>query len=186
MARLVYSVLASVDGYVADEAGDFTWAAPDEEVHRFINELERPVGTYLLGRRMYEVMSVWQDFPGLADEPDVVQDYAGIWQSADKIVYSTTLPSVSTPRTRLERAFDPHQVRAMVSGLERDVSVGGPTLAAHALRAGVVDDVHLFIVPVVVGGGTSCWPARARLAFDLVAQDRFSNGTVHLHYRARH
>jgi dihydrofolate reductase len=185
MARLVYAMLASLDGYVADETGDFGWAAPGEEVHRFVNELERPVGTYLYGRRMYEVMAVWQDFPGLEDEPDVVQEYAGIWQSADKVVYSTTLPSVSTPRTRLERSFDPGHVRAMVAGLDRDVSLGGSTLAAGALRAGIVDDVHLFLVPVVVGGGTSCWATGARLAFDLVAQDRFTDGTVHLHYRAR-
>ena len=185
MARLVYSMLASLDGYVADESGDFTWAAPGEEVHGFINDLERSVGTYLYGRRLYEVMAVWQDFPDIEDEPDVVRDYAAIWQSAGKVVHSTTLPSVTTPRTRLERSFDPVDVRDLVARLDRDVSIGGPTLAAHALRAGLVDDVHLFVVPVIVGGGTSCWPTGARLAFELVAQDRLTDDTVHLHYRAR-
>jgi dihydrofolate reductase len=185
MARLVYSVLASLDGYVADEVGDFAWAAPGEDVHRFVNELERSVGTYLYGRRMYEVMAVWQDLPGLEHGNSAVQEYAGIWRAADKVVYSTTLGSVTTPRTRLERTFDPHDVRGMVDELERDVSIGGPTLAAHALRAGVLDDVHLLVVPVVVGGGTSCWPAGARLALDLLGEHGFADGTVHLHYRAR-
>jgi dihydrofolate reductase len=185
MGRLVYSTLASIDGYVADETGDFRWAAPSEEVHAFVNDLERPVGTYLYGRRMYEVMAVWQDFPGLEDEPAVVRDYADIWRAADKVVHSATLTTVTTPRTRLERTFDPVRVGAWVSGLERDVSIGGPTLAAQALRAGLVDDVHLFVVPVLVGGGTSCWPTGTRLAFDLAGQDGFADGTVHLHYRAR-
>ena len=185
MARLTYAVLASLDGYVADETGNFDWAAPGEDVHRFINELERSVGTYLFGRRLYEVMAVWQDFPDIEQEPDVIRDYAAIWQAADKIVYSETLTAVATPKTRLERAFDPEAVRTMVDHQERDVSIGGPTLAAHALRAGIVDDIHLFVVPVLVGGGTSCWPAGARLTLDLVAQDRFSDGTIHLHYSTR-
>ena len=185
MARLVYSVLASLDGYVADRDGRFDWAAPSEEVHGFVNDLERSIGTYLYGRRMYEVMSVWQDLPGIEHGSPAVQEYAGIWRSADKVVYSTSLPSVSTPRTRLERSFDPQEVAAMVFGLDRDVSISGPTLATSALRASVVDDIHLFFVPVVVGGGTSCWPMDARLAFDLADEHRFADGTVHLHYRAR-
>lgn len=184
MARLVYTVLASLDGYVADDAGNFDWAAPGEDVHRAVNELERSVGTYLFGRRLYEVMAVWQDFPNIEHEPDVVQEYAEIWQTANKIVYSTTLTTVTTPKTRLERTFDPQTVRAMATEQEREVGIGGPTLAAHALRAGIVDDIHLFLVPHIVGGGTSCWPAGVRLGVDLVAQDRFSDGTVHLHYRA--
>ncbi|MCJ7832223.1 MAG: dihydrofolate reductase family protein [Actinobacteria bacterium] len=184
MARLVYAVLASLDGYVADEPGNFDWAAPGEEVHRFINELERPVGTYLYGRRLFEVMAVWQNMPNIGQEPDVIREFAAIWQSADKIVYSKTLTTVATPKTRLERAFDPQSVRTMVTNQERDVSIGGPTLAAHALRAGIVDDIHLFVVPVVVGGGTSCWPAGVRLALDLVEQTRFADGTLHLHYSA--
>ncbi len=185
MARLVYTVLASLDGYVADEDGNFDWAAPGEDVHRFVNELERSVGTYLYGRRLYEVMAVWQDLPGIEHQSAAVQEYAGIWKTADKVVYSTTLASVSTPRTRLERTFDADQVAEMTARLDAGVSIGGPTLAAHALTAGIVDDVHLVVSPVVVGGGTSCWPAGARLEFDLVAQDGFADGTVHLHYRAR-
>jgi dihydrofolate reductase len=185
MGHLVYAALTSMDGYVADSAGSFEWAAPGEEVHQFINDLERSVGTYLYGRRLYEVMSVWQDWPGIEDEPAVVQDYAAIWRSADKVVYSTTLDAVATPRTRLERTFDPHGARAMAEQQDRNVSVGGPTLAASALRADVVDEVHLFVVPVVVGGGTACWPQGARLTFDLVDEDRFADGTIHLHYGAR-
>ncbi len=185
MARLVYAVLVSLDGYVADEAGNFDWAAPGEDVHSYINQLERSVGIYLYGRRLYEVMAVWQDMPGIEQEPDVIGEYADIWQSADKIVYSETLSAVTTPKTRLERNFDPQSVRAMVTDQERDVSIGGPTLASHALRAGIVDDVHLFIVPHIVGGGTPCWPAGTRLALDLVEQKEFVDGTVHLHYRAR-
>lgn len=185
MARLAYTVIGSMDGYVADASGSFDWAAPSEEVHRFVNDLERPVGTHLYGRRLYEVMSVWQDFPGIDDEPEVVKDYARLWQSLDKVVYSTTLADVTTPRTRLERSFDAPQVRAMVDALERDASIGGPTLAAHALRADIVDDVHVFTVPVAVGGGTPIWPSGISLTFDLVDQNRFANGTVHQHYRAR-
>ena len=185
MARLVYSVLASLDGYVADESGSFDWAAPGDEVHRFVNELQRSSGSYLLGRRLYEVMSVWDGWPDLENEPDVIQEYAAVWQSTDKVVYSTTLASVSAPRTRLERNFDAQGVRAQVSELDRDVSIGGPTLAAHAMRAGIVDEIHVVTVPVVVGGGTSCWPGGVRLDFDLVDHDRFADGTVHAHYRAR-
>jgi dihydrofolate reductase len=185
MARLTYSMIASLDGYIEDESGEFDWAAPDEEVHGFINELERSVGTYLLGRRMYEVMAIWQDFPGIENEPPVMQEYAEIWQAADKVVYSATLPSVTTPKTRLERSFDPLQVRAIVTELEQDVSVGGPTLAASALRSGIVDDVHLIVVPIIVGGGKPCWPSGVRLSLDLVDENRFADGTVHLHYRVK-
>jgi dihydrofolate reductase len=182
---MVYAVLASLDGYVADESGNFDWAAPGEDVHRFINELERSVGTYLFGRRMYEVMAVWQDFPDIEQEPEVIREYAAIWQSADKIVYSETLTAVTTPKTRLERTFDPESVRTLVANQEQNVSIGGPTLAAHALRAGIVDDIHLFIVPHIVGGGTACWPAGTGFALDLVQQERFSDGTVYLQYSAR-
>ena len=185
MARLVYTVLASLDGYVADKAGNFDWAAPCDEVHSFVNELERSVGTYLYGRRLFEVMAVWQDIKGSEHDRDVVHEYAAIWRAAKKVVYSTTLPEVTTANTRLDRVFDPHRVRSMVAALERDVSVGGPTLAAQALHAGIVDDIHVFTIPVVVGGGTSCWPAGVRLALELCAQDRFADGTVHHHYRTR-
>jgi dihydrofolate reductase len=185
MGRLVYAAITSLDGFVNDESGGFEWAAPAEDVHRFVNDLERPVGTYLYGRRLYEVMAVWQDFPDIEHEPDVIRDYAEVWQAADKVVYSSTLPEVTTPRTRLERTFDPLAVRAMVDGLDHDVSIGGPTLAAHALRAGIVDDLHMFLLPVVVGGGTSCWTSGARLDLELVDVDRFLDGTIHLHHRRR-
>jgi len=187
MGRLVYSAIASLDGFVNDASGDFTWAMPSEELHSYVNDLERTVGTYLYGRRMYEVMQVWEDFPGIEDEPAVMQDYAAVWRAADKVVFSTTLPEVTTPRTRVERTFDPVAVRAMVDELDTDASIGGPTLAAHALRSGIVDEVHMFLLPVVVGGGTSCWPtgwdAGARLDLRLVDEHRFVDGTVHLHHR---
>ena len=187
MGRLVYSAIASLDGFVNDVSGDFTWAMPSEELHRYVNDLERTVGTYLYGRRLYEIMRVWEDLPGIEDEPEVMQEYAGVWRAADKVVFSSTLPEVTTPRTRLERTFDPVAVRALVDGLGTDVSIGGPTLAAHALRAGIVDEVHMFLLPVVVGGGTSCWPtgwpAGARLDLRLVDEHRFVDGTIHLHHR---
>ena len=185
MGRLVYSVIASLDGFVNDASGDFRWAMPSEELHRFVNDLERPVGTYLYGRRLYEIMQVWEDFPGIEDEPEVMRDYAAVWRAADKIVFSTTLPEVTTPRTRLERSFDPVALRAMVDELDTDVSLGGPTLAAHALRAGIVDDVHVFLLPVVIGGGTSCWPSDTHLDLQLVDEHRFVDGTVHLHHRTK-
>jgi dihydrofolate reductase len=185
MARLVYSTIASLDGYVADETGDFSWAAPAQDVHQAINDLEADVGTNLYGRRIYEIMAVWQDMPGIEQGNAAEQGFAEIWKATDKIVYSTTLAAVTTPRTTLERTFDTEAVRDLVSGLDRDASLGGPTLAGHALRAGIVDDIHVFTVPVVVGGGTSCWPSGARLALELRSERRFSDGTVHLHYTAR-
>ena len=183
MARLVYSVIASLDGYVADANDDFSWAAPSPEVHRAVNDLEASVGTYLYGRRMYDVMAAWQDMPGLDEADAAIRDFATIWQSANKVVYSTTLDTVTTPRTQLERVFDARAVRDKVDELDRDVSIGGPTLASHALRAGIVDELHQFVVPVIVGAGTSCWPIGARLALNLRGEHRFTDGTVHLHYR---
>src|SRR6266404_9582875 len=147
MAKLIYSAIGSLDGYVADENGTFDWAAPDEEVHAFVNNLERPVGTYLHGRRMYEVMRYWESAPTSGDEPSVMLDYAELWQAADKIVYSTTLEEVSSARTRLERDFDPEAVRRLKASAERDLSVGGPDLAAQAIKAGLVDELHLFLSP---------------------------------------
>jgi dihydrofolate reductase len=182
MGRLTYSVICSLDGYTADAQGSFDWAAPDEEVHAFVNGLERPVGTYLYGRRMYETMAVWQTMGGPGEHP-VEIDYADIWRAADKIVYSTTLDEVTTPRTRLERSFDPEAVRALVAASDRDVGIGGPGLAAHAFRAGLVDDVHHILQPVVVGGGTRALPDGVRLDLELVAEHRFANGAVHLHHR---
>jgi dihydrofolate reductase len=182
MGRLVYSVICSLDGYTADADGKFDWAMPDEEEHAFVNDLERPVGTYLYGRRMYETLAVWQTIGG-PEHHAVENDYAAIWRAADKIVYSTTLPAVSTPRTRLERAFDPEAVRRLVAGSDRDVSIGGAGLAAHALRAGLVDDVHHLLHPVIVGGGTRALPDDVRLQLELVDEHRFGNGVVHLHHR---
>jgi dihydrofolate reductase len=182
MAKLIYSAITSLDGYVADEEGNFDWAAPDEEVHAFVNDLERRVGTYLYGRRMYEVMVAWETMP-LADQPPVVQDFAEIWQAADKIVYSTTLATVSSARTRIERDFDPEAVRQMKAAAGRDISMGGPTLAAQAIKAGLVDECHLFLTPIVVGGGKRSLPDDVRLTLELLDERRFGNGVVHLHYR---
>ena len=184
MAALVYSAITSLDGYVADRTGRFDWARPDEEVHAFVNEAERGVGTYLYGRRMYEVMAFWetagQEDPG---PPSPEREYADIWRAAEKVVYSRTLPDVSTTRTRMERDFDPEVVRRLKQSSEHDISVGGPTLAAHALAAGLVDEIHLFLTPVVVGGGTRSLPDDLYLDLELVEQHRFRGGVVHLGYR---
>ncbi len=184
MAKLLYSAIASLDGYVADEDGNFDWAAPDEEVHTFVNDLERPIGTYLYGRRMYEVMTYWEDPADLTSQPSYVQDYATIWRSADKVVYSSTLAAVPTARTRLEHRFDPEAVLAIKAASDSDLSIGGPTLAAHAFGAGLVDECHLFLAPVIVGRGTRALPDDVRLGLELLDERRFANGVVHLHYRA--
>jgi dihydrofolate reductase len=183
MARLIYSAIASLDGYVADDAGRFDWARPDDEVHAFVNDSERPIGTYLYGRRMYEVMQFWETVD--APEASVGGDYARIWRAADKVVYSTTLEAVPTARTRLERSFDPDAVRQLKATADRDLSVGGPHLAAEALRAGLVDEVRLWLTPVVVGGGTRALPDGVRARLALLDERRFGNGFVHLHYRVR-
>ncbi|HKE99632.1 MAG TPA: dihydrofolate reductase family protein [Actinomycetes bacterium] len=182
MAKLIYSAICSLDGYVADADGNFDWAAPDEEVHAFVNDLERPVGTYLYGRRMYEVLAAWETVDTRGDRRSV-QDYAEIWRAADKIVYSTTLATAASARTRIERRFDPEAVRRLKARGGRDLSVGGPDLAAQAIRAGLVDECHLLLVPVVVGGGTPSLPDGVRLRLELLDERRFGNGTVHLHYR---
>ena len=185
MAKLIYSVITSLDGYVADEDGNFDWAAPDEEVHLFVNDLERNIGTYLYGRRMYEVMAFWETADTLADQPRFTKDYANIWQAADKVVYSRSLDAVTTARTRLERGFDPEAVRQMKGQAGRDISVGGPHLAALAIKAGLVDEYHLFVTPVVVGGGNQALPDGLRVQLELMDERRFHNGVVHLHYNAR-
>jgi dihydrofolate reductase len=181
VAYLVYSAIASLDGYVADADGKFEWAAPDEEVHTFVNDLEREVGTYLYGRRLYEVMAVWETMQ--PDDP-VTRDYAEIWRAADKVVYSRTLDGPSSTRTRIERAFDAEAVRQMKAAAERDISVGGSELAAQAIEAGLVDEVHLFLSPVIVGGGTKALPEGVRVQLELLDERRFGNGVVHLHYRS--
>jgi dihydrofolate reductase len=185
MAKLIYSAITSLDGYVADEHGNFDWAAPDEEVHAFVNDLERPVGTYLYGRRIYETMVYWETAHTLPDQPPAVEDFAEIWQAADKIVYSKTLETVSSARTSIERDFEPEAVRQMKAAAERDISVGGPHLAAQAIKAGLVDEYHLFLTPIVVGGGNQALPSHVRLELELLDERRFGNGVVHLHYRTK-
>jgi dihydrofolate reductase len=185
MANLIYSAITSLDGYVADEDGNFDWAAPDEEVHGFVNELERQVGTYLYGRRIYETMVYWETAHTLPDQPPVVEDFAQIWQAADKIVYSRTLETVSSARTRIERDFDPEAVGQLKASAGRDLSVGGPDLAAQAIKAGLVDEYHLFLTPVVVGGGKPSLPDQVRVKLELLDERRFGSGVVHLHYRTK-
>ncbi len=185
MAKLVYSAIASLDGYIADEDGNFDWAEPDEEVHGFINDLLRPLGIYLYGRRMYEMMVVWETDPTLAERSPLMRDFAETWQAAEKVVYSRTLEAVSTTRTRMERDFDPEAVRQIKASAGRDVSVSGPNLAAHAFRAGLVDECHLFVAPIVVGGGNRALPNDVRVKLELLDERRFGNGMVHLRYRTR-
>jgi dihydrofolate reductase len=185
MAKLIYSTIASLDGYTADEDGNFDWAAPDEEVHSFVNDLERPVGTYLYGRRMYETMVFWETVRAAVGQPPVMEDFAAIWQAADKIVYSRTLETVSSARTRIERDFDPESIRRMKAGAERDIGIGGPELAAQAIRAGLVDEYQLFLTPVVVGGGKQSLPDKVRLNLELLDERRFDSGVVYLNYRTR-
>jgi dihydrofolate reductase len=185
MAKLIYSAISSLDGYVADDDGNFDWAAPDEEVHAFVNDLERPIGTYLYGRRMYETMVFWESPPNLDTEPPVFQDYARVWQGADKVVYSRSLENASSASTRIEREFMPETVRRLKATSAHDISIGGPELAAEAIRAGLVDEYHLFITPIVVGGGKPSLPSNLRLQLELVDERRFASGVVHLHYRTR-
>jgi dihydrofolate reductase len=181
MGRLIYTAIASVDGYIADSDGSFEWAAPDAEVHAFVNELERPVGTALYGRRMYEVLLPWETWD-TTGEPEVIRDWAEIWRAAEKVVYSRTLEQVSSARTRIAREFDPAAVAALKRESERDLSIGGPELATEALRAGLVDECHLLLTPVAVGGGTAALPPGLRLDLELLGERRFGNGVVHLHY----
>src|SRR5215207_11101832 len=183
MAKLTYAAITSLDGYIEDEGGKFDWATPDAEVHAFVNDLERPVGTHLYGRRMYETMAVWQT---VGDEPGVSPaeaDFAQLWRALDKAVYSRTLDAVSTPRTRLERDFDPEAVRRMKEAADRGIGVGGPGLAQHAFRAGLVDEVHLFVFPVVVGGGKPGLPRDVQVDLELLDERRFRNGVVHMRHR---
>lgn len=185
MGMLIYSAIMSLDSYIEDSAGRFDWAMPDEEVHKYINDLERPAGTYLYGRRMYEMMAVWETAPGFAAESPITQDFANIWQAADKIVYSRTLETVSTARTRIERDFVPDMIRQLKATADHDILIGGPDLAAHAFRAGLIDECHLFLAPIVVGGGKHALPKNIRVELDLIEERRFGGGMVHLRYRAR-
>ena len=183
MAKLIFSAITSLDGYIEDEDGNFEWGAPDEEVHHFVNDLERPVGTYLYGRRMYETMVYWETVQALADKPPCVRDFTELWQAADKIVYSKSLETVSSAKTRIERKFDPRVIQEMKSSQERDITVGGPYLAAQAFKAGLVDECQLFLTPIVVGGGKPSLPNNVRLDLELLSERRFRSGVVFLHYR---
>lgn len=183
MGRLIYSAIASLDGYIEDASGKFDWAAPSDEVHRFVNDLERPAGTHLYGRRMYETMLVWETDPNLAAASPIMRDFAEIWQAADKIVYSRTLQAASTSKTRIERDFDADKLRQLKAAARHDLLIGGPGLAAHAFRAGLIDECHLFLVPVSVGGGKKFLPDHIRLALELLEDRRFGNGTLFLRYR---
>ena len=183
MAKLLYVMNASLDGYIADEDGKFDWGAPGEEYYSFINDLERPVGTYLYGRRMYETMVFWETVSPEADEPAVFWDYAGIWRAAEKIVYSRALQTVSSARTRIEREFDRDAVRRLKQSSGADIAVGGAELAGHAIGAGLVDECHLFLCPIVVGGGKRAVADNVRAQLELLDERRFRNGFVHLHYR---
>jgi dihydrofolate reductase len=185
MSKLIYSATMSLDGYVADAHGKFEWAEPDEEVHSFINDLQRRVGTHLLGRRMYEVLVAWDDADAFSNDPGYVQDFAEVWQAADKVVYSQTLESVSSTRTRIERSFDPQAVKQLKIQGDADITVGGPNLAEHAFKAGLVDECHLFIAPAVIGGGTQGLPNGVRLALQLLDERRFDSGMVFLRYRTK-
>ncbi len=182
MAKLIYSSITSLDGYVADEDGKFDWSAPDAEVMGFLNEIERPLGTYLYGRGMYEVMSGWETAHERPNQSETGRDFTQLWQAADKVVYSRTLDEVTTKRTRLEREFDPETVRKMKDSAERDLSVGGSDLAGQALKAGLVDEVHFYLCPIVVGGGKPSLPGDLRLSLDLIEERRFTNGVVYVRY----
>ena len=184
MGRLIFSAIASLDGYTVDASGSFDWAVPEPELHAFVNDLERGIGTFLYGRRMYETMRWWQD-PVLPDGEAVYAEYAAIWQAADKVVYSSTLPEATTPRTRVAQRFDAEEVRRLVEDSDKDVSIGGPTLAAEAFAAGLVDEVWLFLSPVSVGGGTPALPTGLRLDLQLLDERRFPQGAVGVHYAVK-
>jgi dihydrofolate reductase len=185
MARLIFSAITSLDGYIEDQAGTFDWAAPDDQVLGFLNDLERPIGTYLYGRRMYETMVYWETADVLRDQSPVEWDWMELWRAADKVVYSHSLQTASSGRTRIERDFDPNAIRAMKRSLERDITIGGPELAAQAFKAGLIDECQLFLTPVLVGGGKPALPTTVRLDLDLIAERRFDNGVVFLDYRVR-
>ena len=185
MANLIYIANVSLDGYIEDAQGRFDWTAPTDEYFTFITDLVRPIGAYLYGRRLYEAMAVWETDPTLAAQSELRADFANVWQTADKIVYSTTLQEVSTANTRLERRFDPDSVRDMKTSAASDLTVGGATLAAQAFNAGLVDECHLFVCPVLVGEGKPAFPSDARIQLELLEERRFRNGVVYLRYRTR-
>jgi dihydrofolate reductase len=185
MTQLIYSAITSLDGYIEDSNGKFDWAQPDEEVHTFINDLERTAGTYLFGRRMYETMMVWETDPSLASDSPITRDFAEIWREADKIVYSKTLKAISTSKTRIEQAFDPEAIRRMKVATEHEIIIGGPNLAAQAFRSGLIDECHLFIIPIMVGSGKKSLPDNIHLELELLDEHRFRSGVVFLRYQTR-
>lgn len=185
MTKLIYSAIASLDGYIEDADGNFDWAMPDEDVHQFANDLERGAGTHLYGRRMYQTMMVWETDPSLAAESPLLRDFAEIWQSADKIVYSKTLEVVSTRRTQIKRDFDPEAIRQLKETVKNNILIGGAELASHAFRAGLIDEYHLFITPIIVGGGKSALPDNVRIELELLEERRFGNGMVFLRYKVK-
>ena len=185
MAKLIYSAIMSLDGYIADEDGHFDWAAPDEEVHSFINELQRPIGTYLFGRAMYEIMRAWEHPESFPEQPPAIMEFAAIWQGVEKIVYSKTLEAVSTAKTRLERDFDAAAIRELKAGANADLSISGPQLAAHAIRAGLIDEWILFVVPMLIGGGKHYLPGGVRLELELLEERRFASGMLYLRYQSK-
>jgi dihydrofolate reductase len=182
MAKLVYSAITSLDGCIADEAGNIDWGAPDSDVFAFINDQEREFGTYLYGRRMYETMVYWETFEGSDDDPTELA-FGEIWRAASKVVFSTTLEKPSSAKTRIERCFDPASIQRMKQTSERDISINGANLAGQAIEARLVDDIHLFITPVVIGGGKRALTANLQTNLDLLGVDRFQSGVIHLHYR---
>lgn len=184
MGKLIYTGITSLDGYLADRDGNFDWAEPDDEVFGYINDHERDAGTYLYGRKMYEMMIAWETLDSEPGQTELMIDFARIWQSADKIVYSSTLTDVSTARTKIERSFDPDRIEELKRETDRDILIGGPTLAAHAVRAGLVDEYEQFVVPIIIGGGLPYLPRDVRIGLDLTLLHRFGSGTVHLRYRA--
>jgi dihydrofolate reductase len=183
MAKLIYSSITSLDGYIEDQDGNFEWAAPDDQVSSFLNDLERDVGTYLNGRRMYETMVYWEQDPVVAGEPDCVRECRELWRAADKIVFSKSLDTVSATRTRLEREFDPSAIKSLKDSLVRDITVAGPDLATQALRAGLVDECQLFLTPTLVGSGKASMPSDIRLDLELLDEHRFQSGVAYLRYR---
>ena len=185
MGQLVYSAITSLDGYIEDREGSFTWGMPDDDVHSFINNLERSIGTYLYGRKIYEVMKSWEPLFGQPDQTRVARDYAAIWHMAQKVVFSRTLEKADTARTRMERSFDPEAIRAMKAHAEEDLSIGGAELAAAAFDAGLVDQIHRFLSPIVTGGGKAAMPNVPATRLELLDQHVFGNGVVHLHYRVQ-
>jgi dihydrofolate reductase len=185
MAHLIYSAISSLDGYIEDKDGKFDWAVPDEEVHGFINNLERTAGTYLFGRRMYETMMFWETVPNLADEHPLMREFAEIWQAADKIVYSKTLETVATRKTQIERNFDPNAIRELKAAAKNDILIGGPNLAAQAFKSGLIDEIHLFLTPIIVGGGKQSLPNNIRIELVLLEERRFGNGMVYLRYQTK-